>query len=278
MMTARNGASIAHFIALCGGSYFLGVATAIGLVYLDSLSDDWKFRVAITVALMAAVLLSTGVVQFIRQPRADARAHSRRHDTAASRRTTGKDGSDAYRDERMDARNAAGVGRDVGSFSPNPGESTPDLAPPGRPDSVVGVEASTDPPEPPSAVEPKPEAAAELHPASLIHAWDAYRRTGDGHFKVGGLQRVLDERGIRATVGGGDLIDVGGSMLIIETPAPKGHFYVLPSFAKSPRAVADWFDDRSSGALTGRTERVVQIAEGRWTGSGFEVVRRGEVV
>ena len=54
-------------------------------------------------------------------------------------------------------------------------------------------------------------------------------------------------------------------------------FYVLPSFAKSPRAVADWFDDSSDGALTGRTERVLQIADGRWTHTGFEVARRGRV-
>ncbi|MCY4027100.1 MAG: hypothetical protein OXH75_12410 [Acidobacteria bacterium] len=114
-------------------------------------------------------------------------------------------------------------------------------------------------------------------PGDLVAAWDDYRRTGDGHFNARGLQRVLDERGIGATVGGGDRIAAGGSVLIVETPSRQAHFYVLPSFAKSPRAVADWFDDGSSGVLTGRTERVLQIAEGRWTRMGFEVTSRGQV-
>ena len=81
-----NSASLAHF-NLCGGSYFLGVATAIGLVYFDALPDDWKFRVTVAVAVMAIVLLSVGVVQLMREPRANVRMHSRAHDSAESRGT-----------------------------------------------------------------------------------------------------------------------------------------------------------------------------------------------
>ena len=319
-----NSASLAHF-TLCGGSYFLGVATAIGLVYFDALPDDWKFQVTVAVAVMAIVLLSVGVVQLMREPRADARVHSRGHDFAASRGTAQMvadwanppaDGPTVVeerpaarpsarspsfepgismhaaprsplhpdRGDGVDARNAAGIRRDADAFDDDAasrsaaGESTHDIGPPERSGSVPGV--GTSPPDHlalPPTVGTEPEPAVELQPAGLIGAWDAYRRAGDGHFNPCGLQRVLDDRDIGATVKGGDRIAAGGSVLIVETPSRETHFYVLPSFAKSPRAVADWFDDNSGGALTGRTERVLQIAEGRWTEPGFEVVRRGEV-
>ncbi len=72
-------------------------------------------------------------------------------------------------------------------------------------------------------------------------------------------------------------------MLVVETPSSVRDFYVMPSFNKSPRAVADWFDDDSGGALTGRIGRVARVAQGRWlepgTGAGrrFEVIEKGEV-
>ena len=119
--------------------------------------------------------------------------------------------------------------------------------------------------------------APEPQPADLVAAWDTYRRTGDGHFNPHGLQRVLDERGIRAAVSGGDRIDASGNVLIVEAPSRRPQFYVLPSFAKSPRAVRDWFDDSSGGALTSRTQRVIQVGEGRWIEGGFELVRKGVV-
>ena len=293
-MATRNSASLAHF-SLCGGSYFLGVATALGLVYFDALPDDWKFRVTVAVAVMAAVLLSAGVV--VREPRVGVRVCSRGHTSAASRGTTQmaadcaaptaggptvafeagtamgaapRGPSHPDRGDGIDARIPAGIRRAADACNDAPaaqsatGGPTHDLAPPERSGSVAGVEPEQGP-------------VAELQAADLIGAWDAYRRTGDGHFNPRGLQRVLDDRGIGATVSGGDRIGLGGSVLIIETQARQAHFYVLPSFAKSPRAVADWFDDSSGGALTGRTERVIQVAEGCWTGSGFDVVRRGGV-
>ena len=122
------------------------------------------------------------------------------------------------------------------------------------------------PPEPPQ-------------PGDLIDAWDEYRRNGDGHFSPRGLQEVLDHWGFDARVGHGDRVGAGGAVLLVEASGTP-NFYVLPSFNKSPRAVAEWFDDHSGGALTGRTQRVARVARGRWPESGTgrcEVVERGEI-
>lgn len=125
------------------------------------------------------------------------------------------------------------------------------------------------PPEPPQ-------------PGDLIAAWDDYRRNGDGHFSRSGLQEVLKRWGFDADVVHGDRVGAGGAVLVVETFGTRT-FCVLPSFNKSPRVVADWFDDHSGGALTGRTQRLARVARGRWvepgTGNGkrFEVLERGEV-
>ncbi len=131
------------------------------------------------------------------------------------------------------------------------------------------------------AEEPQPTQAPQ--PGDLIAAWDDYRRDGDGHFNRRGFQAVLAQRGLAADVSAGDRVDAGGAVLIVEAPSRAPNFYVMPSFNKSPRAVADWFDDDSGGALTGRTERVTRVAQGRWvepgTGRGrrFDVLERGEI-
>ena len=116
-------------------------------------------------------------------------------------------------------------------------------------------------------------------PGDLLDAWDEYRRNGDGHFGARGLQAVLDRWGLDVDVGHGDLVGAGDALLVVKTFGSQ-IFCVLPSFNKSPRAVADWFDDAGSGALTGRTQQVVRVARGRWLESGtgrFEVFERGEV-
>lgn len=128
---------------------------------------------------------------------------------------------------------------------------------------------------------PPPE---EPQPGDLLAAWDDYRRDGDGHFNRRGLQEVLDDLGLAATVSGGERIGARGAVLVVETLSGAPDFYVLPSFNKSPRAVADWFDDNGDGALTGRTQRLIRLARGRWmeteagAGNGnFEVIGKGEV-
>ena len=124
----------------------------------------------------------------------------------------------------------------------------------------------------------EPPPAEAPRPGDLIAAWDDYRRDGDGHFSRRGLQGVLDQRGLTADVSDGDRVGAGGAVLIVETPSSTTHFYVLPSFNKSPRAVADWFDDSSGGALTGRTQRVARVAHGRWVEAGTEIGRRFELI
>lgn len=128
----------------------------------------------------------------------------------------------------------------------------------------------------------EPPPAEPPQPGDLIAAWDDYRRNGDGHFGPRGLQEVLNQWGFDADVGHGDRVGAGGAVLVVETFGTR-NFCVLPSFNKSPRAVAEWFDDNSGGALTGRTQRLARVARGRWvepgTGIGkrFEVLERGEV-
>ena len=162
----------------------------------------------------------------------------------------------------------AGASRDAAG--PDPGVQSPE---PRAPVDETAV--------PPLAVdEPPPQEPAG--PGYLIDAWDEYRRNGDGHFSPRGLQEVLDHWGFDVDVGHGDLVGAGGAVLVVEIFGTR-RFYVLPSFNKSPRAVANWFDDHSGGALTGRTQHVARVAQGRWlepgsgTGRRFEVFERGEV-
>ena len=199
----------------------------------------------------------------------------------------------AARDVRPDSR-TGGVSR-LDTPGPAPigtgGPSETHAAGPGS-EEAAGAEPEVQPPEPGGPVaeaaasqlmveEPPPAKAPQ--PGDLIAAWEGYRRNGDGHFSRHGLQEVLDERGLEAEVSHGDRVGAGGAVLIVETPSSTPNFYVLPSFNKSPRAGADWFDDNSGGALTGQTQRVTRVAQGRWvepgTGIGrrFEVLERGEI-
>ena len=179
-----------------------------------------------------------------------------------------------------------------------PSRSAPAAAPARGGGEVVSARTADAAPETadePESASPAPATAAargveeppppeEPQPGDLLAAWDDYRRDGDGHFNRRGLQEVLDDLGLAATVSGGERIGARGAVLIVETPSGAPDFYMLPSFNKSPRAVADWFDDNGDGALTGRMQRLIRLARGRWTeteagaGSGsFEVIGRGEV-
>ena len=118
-----------------------------------------------------------------------------------------------------------------------------------------------------------------VEPDALIAAWDDYRRRGDGHFNAAGLRRTLVQRGFNAEVGEGTAVGAGANVLVVEPNLPDRRFYVVPNFAKSPRAVAAWFDDAGGGALTGRVTSVLKVAQGRWVDGdgGFDVVERGSV-
>ena len=184
---------------------------------------------------------------------------------------------------------AAGPGSDearrntsTGSAGPTPHHATaPAFGDAARP--APGVQAPpphapVDETAPPREVD-EPPPLEPARPSDLIDAWDEYRRNGDGHFSPRGLQAVLNQWGFDVNVGHGERVGAAGAVLVVETVGSRT-FYVLPSFNKSPRAVADWFDDAGSGALTGRTQQVARVGRGRWLESGngrFEVVERGEV-
>ena len=113
----------------------------------------------------------------------------------------------------------------------------------------------------------------------LIRAWDNYRRGGDGLFTASGFKQRLAELGIQAAVRDGDAIGASGDVLVVEPrSADYDRFWVVPSFAQSPRAAPRWFEDIGDGALNARTQIVHRVAEGRWVNdTNFEVVQKGTV-
>ena len=120
--------------------------------------------------------------------------------------------------------------------------------------------------------------ASTVTAESIIAAWEAYRRDGDGFFTAAGLQQILREHGLAVTVHDGSRVDAGGDVLVVEaTDGTEGRFAVVPSFAKSPRAVPEWFNDIGSGALSARTETIYRLAEGKWTEAGYQVVAKGDI-
>ena len=238
--------------------------------------------VLVSVGAVFALLGRTGVLTAVTVPRQGVQQPGLRH---------GQPEFESRRGERPDS--PAGGAPDLdptGAVPIRSGEPSQALA--AESGDVAEPEPEVQPPEPRAlasgtaartlAVEESPLAEVP-QPRDLIAAWNDYRRDGDGHFSRRGLQGVLDKRGLAAEVNGGDRVGAGGAVLIVETPSSTPQFYVLPSFNKSPRAVADWFDDTGGGALTSRTQRVTRVAHGRWieprTGSErrFEVIERGEV-
>lgn len=140
-----------------------------------------------------------------------------------------------------------------------------------------------------SDIEPEPEApaasvpegtgtSAPIDPASLIGAWQQYRKDGDGFFTANGLRTQLESLGLVASVREGSAVYAAGDVLVVEAESDDGdRFFVLPSFIKSPAAAPDWFDDAGGGALSARTRTIHRLAEGKWTDSSFKVVQRGMI-
>lgn len=260
-------------------------------------SDELKNLVPAALAVLGTILVSVGLVFALGGP-------SRKEGTtrASAPITTGFPSTGPEDDSAPPAGNAPGPGKPDATPSRRSGETFPSVPEAvNEPEGVhqrgsgedsgarVALEAADEPEDalPVAALAAEePPAAEEPSPCDLIVAWDEYRRVGDGHFNRRGLQDVLDHRGGGAAVRNGAEVDAGGAVLIVEVPSRKPHFYVLPSFNKSPRAVADWFDDASDRALTARTQRMTRIARGRWVGPEaeagangrrFEVIERGEV-
>ena len=265
--------------------------------------------VLVSVGAVFALLERTGVLTAVTVPRRSMQEPGPRHDAPESEvpvpvpdQRAGPSGAQdaepgafrfdgTARDDRPDspASGASDLDRTgtVPISSREPSQSLADES-----EQAAEPEPEVQPPEPrapASGTTPRtlafeePPPAEVPQPRDLIAAWNDYRRDGDGHFSRRGLQRVLDKRGLATEVSGGDRVGSGGTVLIVETPPCTPQFYVLPSFNKSPRAVADWFDDTGGGALTSRTRRVTRVAHGRWIEAGtgskrrFKVVERGEV-
>ena len=258
-------------ICLCLGSYFLGVSTALLVAQFNDYASTWQRATTLVVAALAVITLATSVY-FVRKSD-DAQntglSGNSSIDTREGRLTPTP--SVFHSETRADSCGKVG----------GPGEAVgPTVtAEQGQPVSVVepgsllqGVEGSE--PGPRADVDerrPLPQAD------DLIKAWDNYRQKGDGHFNVQGLQRQLDNMLLDANVSASDRVGASNCVLVVQTQSGKSGFFVLPSFAKSARAVGEWFDDSSGGALTGRIEQVLEVAEGRWTKTGVDIVRRGFV-
>ena len=287
-MTKRTGVSFVQ-IALSGGSFLLGVATALALTQFDTLPNAWKISLTVAVATIAVgLLVSSLAIQLLHS--------SSRTQSQASPWCCGTPSSASTTPETHQGSSDSDLDKDAND--PFPQSDSGRASQPHRPkvqrvsrggradrrhsrqDSgpAEGTKlASSASVESTRSVATAPKAVEEVQPVDLIAAWDAYRRNGDGHFNSRGLQSVLDDLGIEATVNGGDPVGLGRKGLIVETSNQQGRFYVLPSFATSPREVADWFVDSSSGALTGRIERIISVAEGRHTASGHEAIKQGVV-
>ena len=118
---------------------------------------------------------------------------------------------------------------------------------------------------------------AVLGPDALIRCWRRYRDEGDGHFRADGLCAELTESGFAMEVFEGRDLGAGDDVLIVSTGAPDGTCYLVPSFAKSPGAVGNWFEDRGDRSLSRRVNDLAELAEGRRTADGIVQVRKGVV-
>ena len=153
-----------------------------------------------------------------------------------------------------------------------------------REDNASWVRSEAIEPDPPPSSLAGQEESQEVPAGSiedihglLIQVWRDYLENGDGHFNVRGLRKHLVQHGIEADVLEGPGSEAGGNVLVVDPKLENRYFYVLPSFAKPPSAVQDWYEDASGGGLMARIRNVRQLAVGRWTDGGFEVVERGAV-
>ena len=274
--------------SLCCGGYLLGVATSLLLLQLNDDLDRWRQLAALAVGVLAIAILSIGLVLLQQRDNALHADRSRvtgistgwersaaraiqstpnrraREDSLGSTTVPLPEEAGQYAGTGEDGQAGAAVQRARGSREPVRTSLEP------RVDEALAPERDAPNGAPPSVSEPQA--------ADLIRVWDHYRRTGDGHFSLQGLQKQLDDQCLDATVLESNRVGGGDSVLAVETPSRKPVCYVLPSFAKSPRAVTNWFHDRSGGALTGRIERVLEVAEGRLTETGqCDPIRKGVV-
>ncbi len=279
-MVARHAVAL---LLLCAGSYALGVATSLPAARLGD-AVSWRCALPHVVAVLAACAVVAGAYLlwwgsgplsaiFIRNTSTTAAGEE-----SLPSEQSPPPSSDIRADrvspvnEHTSGQRTAMIGKSQPPSVIKPEQSIPEAGSEHHRDS--GEE--TLPPEPGQPDEPAPS-MREPQESDLIAVWDAYRRKGDGHFNVEGLKSQLADHGFAAEVMTSSHVGASDYLLIVETASRKPHFFVLPSFAKSPRTVEAWFKDNSDGALTGRIRRVQAVAEGRWTNTGCDLIQKGTI-
>ncbi len=283
----------ARTVALLGlafGIYLLGIATALLLIRFNEYPDAWKHYATALLAGFAMLFIGASVASILkgnRTPVADpSDSGSIRADKIES--TAESTPCPAHRESPPGTSQPPGpVQAQIGESGSAPDEDVPgrlaqDPALEGREgEPRPGIPTtSSSPPETIKQNERQhdPPVSAEVHEADLISVWEVYRREGDGHFTAQGLQERLNARNFGASVREHEHLGERDCLLLVDTPSRSREFYVLPSFTKSPRKVSKWFDDHSDGALTGRIEKVLKVAEGRWTEDGMlDTIKKGIV-
>lgn len=281
-MFARHAA-----IPLCLGSYFLGVATSLLLTRFTSYSSTGKTVTTLLVVALGGASLATSLYLVRRREASQDMGASVEGGVSLGRETAPLPGmqlvvgTQSVQEHPID-RPGASETRTAQDFEtrlfPSREPTWPVVASEGHdPESGSRNERQQSPPHKTSRPNRSERLPIEPQASDLIKVWDTYRREGDGHFNVQGLQRQLDALDFQATVSDDDRVGSRDCLLVVETESQKPGFFVLPSFAKSPRAVQRWFADQSDGALNRRIERVAEVAEGRWTPKGSEVAKIGLV-
>lgn len=268
------------------GGYLLGIVTVLALDLFDSFSYTWRIGALVVAALAGFGLLiltrsrqvQRNVGQNRLEPKGPATPSSHPHQPLADDPTA--DGTSPENIPSAAIRSAV-------TSEPTPPlpsfSSVSDAAheSPSSADDHTSPESPSGPePSPPATTAPPSDALelATLGPDDLIGVWQQYWQTGDGHFNASGFGDQLTDSGFTAKVVAGAEVGAGDHVLIVDPQSADQQFYVLPSFATSPRSVQRWFDDQSGGALTATTRRVITVAEGRWTDSRtVEVVNKGAV-
>lgn len=272
------------------GTYLLGIATSLLLVRFNESPDAWQRNTTAVVAGLGILCVASSVVWIAR--RDFARDKDTSNAASAPRRPFGPAiGADS---RTFDSVGTPDLDRPPSLENPQKEDFRTSFGEhvPRRPadDSLSEgrdhERSQREPAVPIDQSQPLGKNAgrndsfmlAEPAPADLIEVWEAYRREGDGHFTVQGLQDQLDVRNLTATVRENEQVGARDCVLVVETPSRRLDFYVVPSFTKSPRKVSKWFYDHSDGALNGRIEKVLEIAKGRWTESGVgDTIQKGVV-
>lgn len=277
-------------LGLAFGIYLLGIATALLLIRFNEYPDAWKHYATALLAGFAMLFIGASVASILKGNRTPVADPSDSGSTRADRfeSTAESTPRPAHRESPPDTGQPPGpVQAQVGERGSAPDEDVPgrlaqDPALEGREgEARPGIStASCSPPEKINQNEGQhdPPVSTEVHAADLISVWEVYRREGDGHFTAQGLQERLNARKLGASVREHQQVGARDCLLVVEEPSRSPEFYVLPSFTKSPRKVSEWFDDHSDGALTGRIEKVLKVAEGRWTEDGMiDTIKKGIV-